>query len=743
MRHRRTFSRRPTSAVLLVALLAGCAVPLAEPITQAWQPVASARAIGGSPVAESLANLSLTITPGSWAMLEGDSASFSSALVAVPSDCAVEALDTDWSLPGPSILDGVLNASVGPSVTFTATAPSGGLADLHAVADLSLLCDGIGRGIVLMADASVAVTPALLSTGLVSSPNPAAPGAPVVLAWALAGGVPPFAVSVAFGDGTFANLTLAGDGDPYVAHRYAAPGLYEPSIVATDALGHASSTSVGESLVIAASLTAVIDAPGPVIDRGAAVNLTVSVAGGVGPYVVTWSDTLGSVSIGPTWTIEVGAVGNITVSAFVADTVGDGYTATRAFEIVAGPLLNVSASPARGDAGVPFSLVARVGGGVAPYRIAWTVGPNGSSGTATVAAPAAFSTGATAPDPGTVWATVSVTDAEGATDAETAAIAVLAPRPALVVAVTPPVVDAGGPVTVSGAWSGGSLPVVWTALASLPVSNASAASGSLSAPGAIRWSASFLGPGNASVVLQATDAAGVTLTGNASLRVYPALTAQLSAGAASLPASTPVPLAAAIAGGQPPYDYTFSLPGTAAASGNLTAPGSVTAALEAPGPGYALVTLRVVDALGGVAVAEATVLVTPASPTWNTTPSPATPVPTNSWSAWPIGLATVAVVGGLFLWPRLRRRRPPPATPGAMGVVRRLLRDGSPLERETVAFLAEEEGTPRDRTDEAIDRWVRAGRIRVEGDAEAGELLVWVDRAPSPAAADPADPGAP
>ncbi len=480
----------------------------------------------------------------------------------------------------------------------------------------------------------------------------------------------------------------------------------------------------------AANLSAVIETARSVADVGSTVPLNLSITGGVPPYSIEWEDSLGAMALGPNWSLQFALPSVVAVSARVFDSDGSVYMASRALTIVAGPAVNVSSPVAGGDPGVPFPLLLDVSGGVPPYSLTWSVLPNGSSGSATLEVPTDFTTPVTAPAPGAAWATVTVTDADGGSATTTARVTDIAPPPSLILTGTTPVADADQGVVVSGLWSGGVDPVVWAVAASLPVVNVSAPVGTLSRPGALTWTGTFAVPGNATIAVQATDADGVTILRTVSIRVCPALTVGLSLGAATVAPAAPIPISAEVAGGLPPYTLTFSVTGGGAFSGNLSAAGPAVATLSTATAGFSIVSVTVRDALGVVAVARSTVLVSAAAPVGNGSSGTAAPPSAPAWAAWPIAILTIGGAVGIFLWPRLRRRRSAAAAPNALAIVRRLLEDGTPLDRETLAYLAEEEGSPPERTRAALERWERAGRVRSEPNDGGTDLLTWVEPAP-------------
>ena len=158
-----------------------------------------------------------------------------------------------------------------------------------------------------------------------------------------AGGLPPYLEAWTFGDGGQSSL-------PSVSHSYAAPGIYNLSVVVTDAAG--TSTSLSRTIVIPTtgdvwSQLATGGAPpprsGPVMSYDAADGYVVLFGG---------SDSSG-VAFGDTWTYRAGVWSNLTSSLSVAPPPRTG--ATMAYDAHDGYLVLFGGTNASGVGGALYN----------------------------------------------------------------------------------------------------------------------------------------------------------------------------------------------------------------------------------------------------------------------------------------------------------------------------------------------------------------------------------------------------
>ncbi|HZY69483.1 MAG TPA: hypothetical protein VFF67_00700 [Thermoplasmata archaeon] len=241
--------------------------------------------------------LALNVQPGTWTLEAGGRLTLTAAPTGLGPTCSLDWLQIAWSLPGISVNDGFLNASLGTSVTFAAFGGASGPATVSAVGAGVADCDGVPYSVAPAGTAVVSILPPLVLDGLQSGPNPAPVGQSVALAAVVHGGLPPYSLALDFGDGTHGSESVAEPGTVVVDHVYGA-GRFSPTWNVTDALRSSDSASPIDPIVVASSLVVIVTGPSQV-DAGVSATLAANVSGGVPPYVFTWSDLQGSAPSAP------------------------------------------------------------------------------------------------------------------------------------------------------------------------------------------------------------------------------------------------------------------------------------------------------------------------------------------------------------------------------------------------------------------------------------------------------------
>lgn len=689
----------------------------------------------------------VSIAPGSWMMEAGASVVFFASIVGFASGCSGSSATILWSLPGVAEYDGTLNASVGGSVRFTSLPSASGALTVAAHADGTMECEGTAFSYSADGSADVALEPEVAVGTLGISPDPATPGGRVLLEWSVSGGVAPYTAEVSFGDGASTTLSVPSAGSPSVVHRYAA-GEFEPVVRMVDSTGAVVDVGASEPLVVAGGLGVAIALATESVDAGVPFTLRANVSGGIAPYGCSWSDSLGEATFLSNWTLTIPTAENLTVRLTVTDSVGDTSSVVRALAVVDPPQLNVTTALSSVDAGRTFPIAISVLGGVGPYHVRWGFPPNGTTTTAVLATAGTVSEPATAPVPGEVWVTAGIVDAAGAERSLTVPLVEAFPPVSVTLVQPPAIAEAGVPLAFTAVVDGGAVPIRWTWTGSPGGSNGSTSSGTLDGPGELRWDPTFPPGPPVDWLLSLTDATGATSVLNGTVALVAALTATLSLGLVGTASVGTVPATATVSGGAPPYAYTITWSNDEASSGNLSEAGTLELTATAAAPGVLAARLVVDDPLGGHAAVSSRVDVAslPAtSPNGSASPSdpPTANDPGASLGSWAVGLGGLGAAAALFVLPRWKRRpfkgRRGGEDRAAMGVVRRLLKDSDGLERETLYFLAEDDGVSPAAAAEAVDRWERAGRLRSEAGTDGSDLLQWVDPATERASDDPAE----
>ncbi len=704
---------------------------LGPPATASPAPGYEAPATSGSP-----SNPTVSIAPGSWSMEAGGSAEFTATLTGFDAGCTPVSATYLWSLPGIAEFEGFLNASLGPSVRFTSLPTSSGAFSIAASARGTMECGSTLYALSSAGSAGLGVLPQEQVGGLNLYPDPATPGERVVLQWTVADGIPPYTANIDFGDGTSSTLTVLSAGDPFAAHHYAA-GQFDPIVRVTDASGRQVATSSVEPLVVTAGMAAAIVTPAAAVDAGLPFSLSANVSGGVPPFFYSWTDSFGDFALQPVWNMTVPALGNFSVRLTVTDAVGDSETLGRTIAVELPPQLSLNATSPAVDVGQAFPFTLAVNGGVSPFSVAWSILPNGSTHTVTIPAFGGVIEPAVATSTGEVWVTTRLIDAAGAVRSAAFPLTEAFPAPRVTVVSAPRAAEASVPVDLGALVDGGAPPLRWAWSTSGTSTNLTPPTGSLTGPGDVRWRGTFAPGAAVEWLLDITDATGTSVLTNGSFTLQPPLDVRLSLGAPHTVSVGTVPTLARVTGGGAPYSYTLEWSDGEAGSGVLDSAGPLWFNASLLLPGNFTARLQVVDALGGHASINLTVNVRPSSspPTGapaSPSPTPATAAGTSaSLGSWVVGVGGLALAGLLFVIPRWRRRTVQRSRSGdtaaAMNVVRRLLRGTDGLERETLYFLADEEGIDASSAGVAVDRWTRAGRVQVDEGLDGTDLLQWVD----------------
>lgn len=718
------------SAILLPLVLAGL---LLAPAGSG--PASPPSAVRNVIVAAGTGGLSLSVTPGTWTMEPGGSVGISASLLGVPPLCDVTGPAVGWSLPGISPELAYLNASTGSSVEATSNGVAYGLFTVDAELTGTLSCLESSAPISLFSNATVTVLEGLALGATTATPDPALPGGPVEVGWSLTGGVAPYEVTVDFGDGTSQTLLQSTPGPGSVVHRFPV-GVFAPQVSVTDALGRTLTTSEADPLIASYGLSAGILASTPTPEAGQPFWLNASVEGGVAPYEYSWTvdgvnlaGTPGdpaSVRLDPTQSGELAA-------ALVVQDSASGYSiADRRFSVASPPALSASPAVPLGEIGRPFPIDVDLTGGVAPYRLDWSFGPAGPSGTENRSANGTILLAPTLSSVGPLLLGLSVTDAENGSAVDTLSVGPLGLPPFVDLSPAPDDAEAGLPVPVGARIVDGVPPFQWSLQPSLDLANASPLQGTASAGANLSWSGTPTAGGNLTVRIFVLDALGGVAEANESLAIAPALSLRVTIPTTAPTAGATFPVSVDVTGGVAPYELLTTTGEGPPVVWNFSQAGPAQLLLEAPSEGYVTLALRLTDS-GGAALNRTELLYANAAPV---APPPsngaASPVAGGSPAGTLVGLGVLGAAGAVGLVLYLRRRPSPAAARGgptergrALEVVRKLLADGGGLDAESLVLIAEEEGLARESVEGAVARWERAGRVQRERLDDGEELLRW------------------
>jgi hypothetical protein len=746
---------RPSSRVLRLASIAVLLLPIAAAgwLLASAPSGAPAATVPNDPVGApivhasdlDLDNVSLSITPGSWTLGPGGSVSFSTQLENLPVGCSIGPHTELWELVGST--GGYLNSSDGPVVAVTAYANASGSFWVEATLSATLLCPSSQPWVETPASAEVTIVPALAVGPVGLTAETATPGSLVGVRWNATGGDPPYSVRVDFGDGN-ATTELQDAPGPGVAYHAYRAGEYDPQVDVTDARGAEATSGAELPLEIAWGMTVALQpsTATPEVDRS--FELNASVSGGSPPYAISWdvdgnySDIIWATGI----SIDPATRSPIQVAVIVTGAGGGFAELNASYPVAAPPNLTVVPYRPQGDVGLAFPVNVSVAGGVAPFNLSWQVDPGGANDSEPLDAGGPWLIPLLPTDPGPIYATLSVVDADGGRYERTLLLGSADPPPTLGLAVAPGPLEPGLPVRLAVAVQGGTAPYRWSVEASQLLANVSALSGVAGPAGSANWSATVTGAGNLTLSAVVLDALGAVANASVRLTVAAPLYLGLAVenGSASDPGSAT--LDADVQDGIAPYELTVRVAGTAISFANLTQPGPVAWTVALPGTGYTTVSVEAVDAAGIERTRAGSAYV--ASTGGSGPAPPGSTAPTVGAGAGDDGLLDALAGAGLLVgvvvvgarwWGRRSPERPArsstaPAAP-ALEFVRRTLAGGESLDEETLVLLAEDEGLSDAAVRGAVGRWERTGRLRREPDANGVDLLVW-----SPPARTGADP---
>ncbi|MCI4349668.1 MAG: hypothetical protein L3J93_05580 [Thermoplasmata archaeon] len=482
--------------------------------------------------------------------------------------------------------------------------------------------------------------------------------------------------------------------------------------------------------------------PGSSVDPSRPFNLSALPLGGLLPYRFSWVDSLGATGSGASVAFDAPASGELEIGLRAFDGLNDSATANATVGIGDAPSLSLSAGLPATDVGRPIPITIGVAGSFPPFSLAWQPLPGSPSGSSILPEPGTIDVAAMASVPGYQWFRATVSDRYGATAQIQAVVAAIHALPTLFLTATRGEVDAGASAYLAGLVSDGTPPFEWAAATSLPALNVTGATGRVGASEPIDWSGRFLSEGNATVRFEVHDAAGVPLTANETIRVFPALSVALAIPTDDPSALAPLNLSVDLGGGVAPYYYSLALSDGEAVKGVERSAGPFDWIASPRSPGYLVIRLAVTDALEGSSTSVETISIGAATAAASAAPhppeAPADPARISnggssaSWGsiaglASSLGVAAIATAVGIVVVRRylLNRRRPATVVPRVDEVLERLLEGSGGIERAVLTLLTQDEGIGAPETDAAIRRLNAAGKLRIEAVTDGSEMLHW------------------
>jgi len=722
-------------AGLLLATVGHSGAPAAPELLASTAPLSSSDA----PVA------TLTVDPPSYTIRTDLNLTLQAVWSAESPLCRVTPVWFRWSV-GSGNATGFLNATNGPSVTFTADSFSSGTATVDVRGVAFLACGTNLTVLERMVGSNVSIVTPLSLSGVELGPNPLLPGALADLVGNVTGGEPPYTVDVTWDDGTGSTVTLPASGPFSVDHRFSA-GEFVPSLVASDADGSLVNVSVAEALSVGTGLEVAIAPASYVAEVGVPVEFT-GIAEGEPAGAVTLFDcsnaTVGStdgsatVPNGTAFSCAFTSPGTSEVLFGAYPPAPGGLSASVVLyeHVVAPPQLSAEPVTSVGEVGGTLLVPIHLSGGALPASLSWNFSGNRSGGTETVdsdgggvltlplGAAGAYTIGLRASDAlggiGTTVTSVLRVDSLLAANASGAR----SPTPY------------GAVAEVAGNVLSGCPPFSWWVVPDLAPTNGSLGNGTLPNVGAFEWNGSYAREGNLSITTGVVDGCGVTWQTALTFQLVPPLSAEVVATQGPTSANETLAVNLSMQGGLPPF-----LLGVIASdneSWNRTAPSDGTYHWLFPtdANGSVGLAVSVLDRLDGFWQTNLTIVLTrPPDPIVPPPPPSVVPGSNNSATATPtidptwllVGLVLVSGGGGsVLLWRRRVRRKCGRAPgPDPVSTLKNIIEPAEGAERFTVELLAEEAGIPLAVVRSTIDRLASEGTIRSESGADGEEVLSW------------------
>ena len=185
------------------------------------------------------------------------------------------------------------------------------------------------------------------------------------------GGIPPYAFTWSFGDGT-------GGSGSNGTHAYTAAGTFQVSLTVVDS--SARTATAARPIEVTVALAADFSFAPPMPATGDSVVFSAQVTGGTGPYACDWSFGDGFTGSGLNATHAYVLAGTFSVALNVTDSAGHVADASHPLSVAPALMGNFSYTPALPLAYEPVNFAATAVGGYPPYAYAWEFG-DGSAGT--------------------------------------------------------------------------------------------------------------------------------------------------------------------------------------------------------------------------------------------------------------------------------------------------------------------------------------------------------------------------
>jgi hypothetical protein len=670
-----------------------------------------------------LSNVSLAIEGASYPPEGTTDTNLQSHWGPVPQDCSIFPVWYSWFLPSPSAAEGIFTDPGFAETKFVPETLAAGVAEvgLHSVARLS--CPSIDSTLSAVAFTNVSSNPPPSLSNLSVSPSATRAPGPVNLTGVASGGRPPYLLGVAWGDGTFSNTTVTDPGPFFETHTFG-PGTYSPRIALLDSerLDVRAGVSVPVVVTNATALTVLSSLPlaevgKPVEFHGVVErpswHLGTSMACAASVLVPPGSN-LTNLSCTP----SAPGILDATLEVLGPEPYFD-VIITREQPVAEPVSISVRTIDPSVDAGTLTYVEVSIAGGVPPFNVTCGAGASVLCDVSNASPDGSFLVPWTPDRAGVIPLTASVVDSLGAVATTLPERATVESAPQLSLHANVTVSAPSTTVLLNATVRGGSYPLVWWVVPTIPPTNGSPPVGR-STTGSFGWVGTFEQEGVTTVSVQVLDSAlsSVIEPAEVALPLLPNLQAILPLIPVS-PLPRPI-LLVNLSSGVPPFESWVNTSQTNLWNGTWPTSGDFVVALPAGLAGRTELGITVTDARGYRAEANVTGLF----------PAPVVGrVSSASWNNATLGVLGI-LVGALtltYLIARMRRRdrAPDPPVLDPERVVENLLLPADGADRFTIEMMAEEQGIALELVRSTIDRLIQEGRIRTEAEPGGGEVLAW------------------